>query len=358
MERAEILSLEKRLKDELFKLISIPSHRDCSQIQEYLKDRLNFIKFEDQKINKNNLYNIYSISPEKPILINTHVDTVPPINMKDPFKPYEKNGRIYGRGAADTKGLIAALIIALEDFYKKYGFVPVSIAFTVDEEQNTALGSQELINVLEPIESILVLEPTYGKLCTAQMGTYEFRLKVNLPSAHASEFEKFKNPAKEAFKAINLIEKELNRPVNILRFNSGWEHYAVPDKAEVLCEFKIFENELVSDIESKLTDVIDNLDTQIEIIVEDYEEFNRFKKGQLIGLLKKAYQEEFNTEAKEGIMPSWTDASNYHKAGFECGIFGFADLSISHSDRESISIEELIDNYRFLYRFFSILTQP
>ncbi|SNZ09207.1 acetylornithine deacetylase/succinyl-diaminopimelate desuccinylase [Persephonella hydrogeniphila] len=360
MERAKIRDITLRLKEELFRLISIPSHRDCDQVNRYIKERLSFIDFKDQPVGKRHLYNIYSVSPDKPVLINTHVDTVPPITMKSPFSPVEKNGKIYGRGANDTKGLIAALILAIEDFSKNNPDIdiPVSIAFTVDEEQNSALGSERLVEVLNGVQSILVLEPTYGKICTRQMGSYEFYIKVKLPSVHASEFEKFKNPSKEAFYFIQQLEKELKRPVNIIKFSSGWEHYAVPEKAEVLCEFKVFENELISDLEVKLTGIADRYGNEIEIEVEDFEEFLSFKKGNLFDTLSEAYRNTTGTEPKEGIMPSWTDASNFHRAGFECVVFGFGNLADCHTDRESISLEELYMMYKLLYNFLSILSQP
>ncbi len=352
--------LINRLKKELYNLVSIPSFRDCDRINRYIKDRLSFVSFKDQPVGKRHLYNIYSISPEKPILINTHVDTVPPINMKNPFSPYEKDGKIYGRGACDTKGLIASLIIALEDFKKNNPDkdIPISIAFTVDEEENTALGSERLVEVLDGITSAVVLEPTYGRICTKQMGSYEFNLRVKLPSAHGSEFEKFKNPSKEAFKIISMIEKELKRPVSIIKFNSGWDHYAVPDRAQLLCEFKVFENELISDIEAKLSDVIDRFEHSIELEVEDFEEFLSFKKGKMYDLLCRSYEKAVGDKPKEGIMPSWTDASNFHRIGLECLIFGFGNLADCHTDRENISIEELYSMYNVLYNLFSILNQP
>lgn len=361
MERTEVFPVEliNRLKEETFRLISIPSHRDCSQINEYIKERLSFIPFKDQPVGKRNLYNIYSVSLKKPVLINTHVDTVPPITMKNPFNPVEKDGKIYGRGAADTKGLIAALIIALEDFKKNFPDkeIPVSVAFTVDEEQNTALGSERLVQLLDGIKSVLVLEPTYGRICTRQMGAYEFVMEITVPSAHGAEFEKFKNPSKEAFRFVQEIEKSLSRPVNIIKFHSGWEHYAVPEKATLLCEFKLFEGEKVEDIEKSLQTLISTENISVKIEPEDYEEFLSFKKGNLYRFITQAYREVFRKKPEEGVMSSWTDASNYHRVGKECIVFGFGSLSDSHTDREHISVEELLNNYMVIYKLLTILSQ-
>jgi len=354
------IELINRLREETFRLLSIPSHRDCSQINEYLIDRLSFISFDKQPVGKRNLYNIHSITPEKPILINTHVDTVPPITMKNPFNPVEKDGKIYGRGAADTKGLIAALIIALEDFKKNFPDkeIPVSVAFTVDEEQNSALGSERLVQLLDGIESVLVLEPTYGRICTRQMGAYEFVMKITVPSCHGAEFENFKNPSKEAFRIIQKIEKNLKRPVNIIKFHSGWEHYAVPEKAELLCEFKLFEDEKIESIEKSLLTLISTESIPVKIEPEDYEEFLSFKKGNLFKYISQAYKEFLEKKPEEGIMSSWTDASNFHRAGKECVVFGFGNLSDCHTDREHISLDELFSNYIVIYRLLTILSQP
>jgi len=57
--------------------------------------------------------------------------------------------------------------VALDLFRDRYPDreIPVSLAFTVDEEQNSALGSEVLVNNLEGIDYAVVLEPTYGKIC-------------------------------------------------------------------------------------------------------------------------------------------------------------------------------------------------
>ena len=351
----------KKIIEETKRLISIPSYEDCSDIQEYLKERLDFITFEKQEVGKvvngNQQFNLININ--KPFLINTHVDTVPPINMENPFVPLEKENKIYGRGAADTKGLIASLIIALEMFKENFPEkeIPVSLAFTVDEENHTALGSEKLLDVIDNIESILVLEPTYGIICDKQMGTLEFELEVETDSVHASEFEKVKNPAKIGFEYLQEIENILKRPVNIINFQSGWDYYAVPEKAYILAEVKIFENEKFEEIEKKIRGIskFKNFkSTKYKTV--DFENFLNFKKHHLLKNLEKAYESALNEKAKIGIMPSWTDAANYHKKNVESIVFGFGSLKDAHTKREHISIKDLEKMTKVLYNLFSILS--
>ncbi len=347
--------MREKLKKELKKLISIPSHRNFIPILEYLQERLSYIPFEKQEVPEKGYNLIYKNGD---ILINTHVDTVPPIDMKKPFEAVEIDGKIFGRGAADTKGLIASLIVALDTFKENYPEknIPVSLAFTVDEEQNTALGSQYLLEKIEGIKYALVLEPTYGRLCNKQMGTLEFTIDINGISYHASEFEKGKNVIKQGFELIQKIEEKLKRKVNILNFKGGWELYATPNKAHMLCEVKVYENENIKDLEKKITSVLKEYKNTI-FTLEDAEKFITFRKGALYKTLERAYKEALKENPSEGIMPSWTDAANFAKKGIECVIFGFGKLKDCHTNREHITVEELEKNFKVFYRFLSILSQ-
>ncbi len=348
----------EKVVEETKRLIEIPSYKDCTQILRYLENRLDFINFKkqyvDKSIDSNPQYNLVNLS--KPFMINTHVDTVPPINMENPFKPVIKDNKIYGRGAADTKGLIASLIVALEIFKEKYPDrdIPVSISFTVDEENHTALGSQKLIKMLDGIEYILVLEPTYGIICNQQIGTLEFEIETTVDSVHASEFEKADNPVKKLMHYVDKIETILERPVNIIKLNSGWDYYAVPEKANMLAEVKVFENEDIKTLEDKIKSILDKKSKFKNI---DSEEFLKFNCDKEVDIVSQAYEKALNKEPIVGAMPSWTDAANYHKAGIKTTVFGFGSLKDAHTKREYISFSDLENMTKVLYNLFSILTQ-
>ena len=105
-----------------------------------------------------------------------HTDVVPtgPIEKwdSDPFVPTERDGKLFGRGAADMKTSIAAFVVAVEQFVARYPSPKGSIALliTSDEEGPAVDGTSKVIELLksrgERIDYCLVGEPT----CVAKLG--------------------------------------------------------------------------------------------------------------------------------------------------------------------------------------------
>lgn len=84
---------------------------------------------------------------ERPVMIFLgHTDVVPPGPrdqwQSDPFKPEIRDGYLYGRGAADMKGSVAAFVLALEKFVEKHPNHPgtIGILITSDEEGDAIHG--------------------------------------------------------------------------------------------------------------------------------------------------------------------------------------------------------------------------
>lgn len=104
-----------------------------------------------------------------------HTDVVPTGDVKNwttpPFEPVIKDGHIFGRGAADMKGSLAAMVVATENFVKAHPDHKGSIAFliTSDEEGPFINGTMKVIETLEArnekIDMCIVGEPSSTNYC-------------------------------------------------------------------------------------------------------------------------------------------------------------------------------------------------
>ena len=151
---------------------------DDSGCQEILIGRLNKIGFNIEKIQSNGVENIWARrGTTAPVLCFAgHTDVVPtgPLDQweSDPFTPTIRDGKLYGRGAADMKSSLAAFITAIESFVHLHPDHSGSIALliTSDEEGPAVDGTVRVVELLkereEKIDYCIVGEPT----CLNQLG--------------------------------------------------------------------------------------------------------------------------------------------------------------------------------------------
>ncbi|MFB6161954.1 MAG: M20/M25/M40 family metallo-hydrolase, partial [Halococcoides sp.] len=111
------------------------------------------------------------------LLLNTHLDTVPP------HRPYRRDGdRIYGRGACDAKGPLAAMVRAFDAATIDDG--RLTLAVTPDEE-TTQRGAAHLAETLD-FDHAIVGEPTGLDVCVGARGQFEGTITLTGASAHAA----------------------------------------------------------------------------------------------------------------------------------------------------------------------------
>lgn len=125
-----------------------------------------------------------------PLLVASHLDTVPVDGMEiDPFDPRLDGGRLYGRGACDTKGGMAALVAALETVLARGTLRrPVVVVGEADEE----FGSSGIADVLAHLGAsrpdwVLATEPTSLRVVTHHKGIAEARLVARGVACHSSD---------------------------------------------------------------------------------------------------------------------------------------------------------------------------
>ena len=154
-------------------LIALPSPTPKDGgCQEILVERLHALNFNIQHLRFGDVDNLWARRGDASPLVcfAGHTDVVPtgPLDqwLSDPFQPTERDGILYGRGAADMKSSLAAFITAIERFVAEQPDHPGSIALliTSDEEGPAVNGTVKVVETLknrgELIDYCIVGEPT------------------------------------------------------------------------------------------------------------------------------------------------------------------------------------------------------
>jgi len=128
------------------------------------------------------------------IILNSHVDTVPPgdpaLWQTDPLTPTEKDGRIYGRGAEDAKGCLTSMIVAFETLAARREQLPARVVLmAVGGEERGGVGTKtEVANGIRA-DAAIVGESTLLEPKLAHKGVLRLEVEVNGKAAHASDPE-------------------------------------------------------------------------------------------------------------------------------------------------------------------------
>jgi succinyl-diaminopimelate desuccinylase len=155
-----------------------------------------------------------------------HVDVVPPGPVEqwssDPFTPTERAGLLYGRGAADMKGAVAAMVTAAERVARTAaGRGSVAILLTSDEEGDAVDGTAAAVEALrargETIDACVIGEPTSARqfgdtIKNGRRGSLSGKLRVRGQQCHIAYPERGRNPVHEASPALQaLVSAEWDR---------------------------------------------------------------------------------------------------------------------------------------------------
>lgn len=346
---------KRRLIEIVEKLISIRSVTgEENRLVDFLEKHLLEIGLNVRREEIDSRYNLFAHRGKARYLIATHVDTVPPWGFRGAFKPRFKNERIFGRGAIDTKGQIASLLVALENTD-----APCAIALFVDEEKD-AKGSDRFAPRWK-FDGALVLEPTNFAICTRQAGSIEIRLETRGNSSHGATPLAGKNAIDvfiEIYLTLKSMEHIKNRPkdfeesgVTLGWIRGGRDCQVVPDRCVGEIDIPIFPGDDISAIRNRVDEILVKYGAGAQVKIFDRPiEISRDEN--VVKLLERAMR------GIRGIrysgMPAWTDAANLIEKGIPSVIFGAGELSLAHTEREGIAVDDLLDLCRILKRFIEL----
>ena len=236
-----------------------------------------------------NLIARWDIGAEKTVHFNAHFDVVPASGhwrYGSPFEPHLQGGWLYGRGAGDMKGSIAALLSAV-DAVRACGRTPafnIECSFTADEETGGALGAGWIVQEgLVNADFAVVCEGAAGlRIGCGHNGVLWLEVSVEGKAAHASNPDQGKNAFEgmaELVYHLQTLKRMLRSParkysdlsgdsrqptINVggVFGGNGQKVNTVPGDAMFTIDRRVMPNEHLCDAEAELRDSIDRAATK------------------------------------------------------------------------------------------------
>ena len=294
---------EKILKD----LVGFNTIKDRQnkEILDYIENYLENLGFTVEKRKK---YLVMSYGKSPKLAFIGHSDTVEYIDGWDsnPFILTKKENNLYGLGACDMKGGIAAFLSALSDIDLKKLKYGIKVIITYDEEI-AFTGIKEVVSDKVKIpEYVIVGEPTNNNCMTGCKGLFAVRVFTNGIKVHSSTPHKGKSANLNMIKLLNELEIFYNENIKS-KFN---EKYEVPyttmnigllkggsaiNSVAANCmsyiDFRTISNEHVELLKSKLNELCKKYDAKYEVDIDVKTFYNN------IDFLDITYTAGFMTEA-------------------------------------------------------------
>ena len=278
--------------------------------------------------------------------INAHIDTVPPNTgwSRDPWTPVHRDGRVYGLGACDTKGAIAAALIALERGKPRN----CALLFTGDEERGNASVRHFLASPrARGLTRIVVCEPTARRAGIAHRGVLAYRAHLRGKGGHSSKADKLPRPIGQLARlAVALDEVGHSRVgdgppgmtglcLNLAQLAGGVAFNVVPDEAELLFSVRPWPGFERAPWDKQLAKMAREADPDIEITtILDHPPFQCPDVDKVTPLVGKRAQ-------SVGQLDFWTEAALYEQAGIPAIVIGPGDIAQAHSPDEWVAVEDL-----------------
>ncbi|NLC16129.1 MAG: YgeY family selenium metabolism-linked hydrolase [Firmicutes bacterium] len=325
--------------------------------------------------------------PGKTILLEGHMDHVDPGDLSqwtvDPYGGTVKDGRLYGRGASDMKGSLAAMIAAaayIKADRQSHLSGTIMVAATVHEECFEGVASQEIGERYNP-DYVVIGEASSLDIKRGQRGRAEVVVETYGRSAHSSNPEKGINAVKQMIKLLSRLGQRYTPPTHpilgsgILELTDIISYpypgaSVVPDRCRVTLDRRLLVGETQEDVLGVFREIIEELKTsdpgfKAKVLIATGEarcytgetiQALRFAPGWLLDDDHPYVTSALAAPKRAGLSPKLshysfcTNGSYYAgKAGIPTIGFGASHEHLAHVVDEYVEISQLISACKGYY---------
>lgn len=268
--------------------------------------------------------NVFIAFGDPIVVLSTHMDTVPPF-----IPSREDEDHIWGRGACDTKGIIAAMITAAEELLAS-GTRNFGLLFVVGEERNSA-GAHVAASNPRGSKFLVNGEPTGNKLALGAKGALRYEIEARGRMAHSAYPELGESAIDKLLDALERIRRiklpcdDVLGPctLNIGTIAGGRAPNVISDEAQ-------------AEIMIRIVGDVTELRTQIAAAVAPYA---RAREVLLIPAMRLSALDGFETT----IVAFTTDIPAFGDSWGRPFLIGPGSIQVAHTSEERISKSELMD---------------
>jgi len=315
------------------------------------------VVFEEVEPDRPNVICRFPGGAGKPRLVFApHLDTVSVAGMTiDPFAAEIRDGRVYGRGASDTKGSMATMLWTLFELEGRYESLPYEIWFAglMGEEAGND-GARDLAGHLEA-DFVVVGEPTGMQVVHRHKGATWLKVRTSGVAGHGSN----PRPDENAILRMARILPELRAlsdrwaespdpelgpsTLSIGTIQGGSKVNIVPDRCEVTIDMR------VTDGQSRWTD-------ELEAVLARHAEYAELVSSTGLPALNTPrenphVQKLLATGTEPATAPWFCDAAMFAAVGIPAVAIGPGSIAQAHTRDEWIAIDELLRGTEFFRAF-------
>lgn len=304
----------------------------------------------------------------KALLFDGHLDTVPPGNWtEDPWGAVVKDGKLYGLGASDMKGGLAAMMHVVKAIKKSGAALKGDLVFAASiDEETDSLGAWDLLKSggLDGVGAIVIGEPNYNEITICEKGALWLKVTTHGQTSHGAMPEKGVNAVIHMNKFLDkLLQYQfqytespiLGKPtMNIATLHGGFKTNVVPDRCELTVDIRTVPGQVHKDIIADFQRMCDEVKAEIPEFKADIEVLSdrvaveTKASDDFVRLCRDVQQDVTGRNPEPNGFMCYTDAAVFlPNTHIPLIVYGPGEQHMAHQPDEYICLDRLYESVRF-----------